>query len=92
MYYRFSIFFLVRGIYSLTPLTSSLTTTLTMTVRKFTSLIISVFYFSNPFTPMHWVGSATVFLGTVGYVLASQHPPAVAKGGAKHKQRSSAAS
>jgi UDP-xylose/UDP-N-acetylglucosamine transporter B4 len=77
------VYFGVRGIYSLTPLTSSLTTTLTMTVRKFTSLIISVFYFGNPFTQRHWIGSAVVFFGTLFYVFASQKdaapaPPATA--------------
>ena len=66
------VYFGVRGIYSLTPLTSSLTTTLTMTVRKFTSLLISVFYFGNAFTPRHWIGSAIVFIGTISYVLASR--------------------
>jgi UDP-xylose/UDP-N-acetylglucosamine transporter B4 len=51
------VYFGVRGIYSLTPLTSSLTTTLTMTVRKFTSLIISVSAACSHHRSLHTVPS-----------------------------------
>ncbi len=39
--------------------------TLVLTLRKFTSLMISILYFQNPFTPVHWLGTALVFVGTI---------------------------
>jgi UDP-xylose/UDP-N-acetylglucosamine transporter B4 len=39
--------------------------TLVVTLRKFISLIFSIFYFKNPFTPYHWIGTALVFSGTL---------------------------
>jgi drug/metabolite transporter (DMT)-like permease len=53
-------------------LTSSLTGNLTITLRKFMSLFISVVYFKNTFTPVHWLGAGLVLLGTVLYTSASQ--------------------
>jgi len=63
-------------------LTSSLTGNLTITIRKFLSLIISVVYFKNNFTLVHWLGAALVLVGTALYTLASQRAmakPAKAK-------------
>lgn len=51
----------------LTTECTSLTVTLVVTLRKFLSLIFSILYFQNPFTPWHWVGTAVVFLGTLLY-------------------------
>ena len=33
--------------------------------RKFLSLLFSIWYFSNPFTPLHWAGTSLVFGGTL---------------------------
>lgn len=41
----------------------TLTCTLTLTIRKCISLVISILYFRNPFTIYHWLGSTLVFLG-----------------------------
>uniref|UniRef100_A0AAR2JFL0 Solute carrier family 35 member B4 n=1 Tax=Pygocentrus nattereri TaxID=42514 RepID=A0AAR2JFL0_PYGNA len=57
----------IRGVFILTTECTSLTVTLVVTLRKFLSLIISILYFQNPFTPWHWVGTAVVFLGTLLY-------------------------
>lgn len=46
---------------------TSLTVTLVVTLRKFVSLIFSILYFRNPFTPWHWVGTLFVFVGTLMY-------------------------
>ncbi|KAL9648088.1 hypothetical protein ABK040_007455 [Willaertia magna] len=54
----------IRGVYRLTAQTNSLTTTLTITIRKFISLIISIFYFGNTFTLLHTLGTLLVFYGT----------------------------
>ncbi|XP_076469704.1 UDP-xylose and UDP-N-acetylglucosamine transporter-like [Babylonia areolata] len=55
----------LRAVFVLTTECSSLTVTLVTTLRKFVSLIISIVYFRNPFTPFHWVGTACVFGGTL---------------------------
>lgn len=55
----------IKSVFVLTTECTSLTVTLVLTLRKFTSLMISILYFKNPFTPMHWVGSALVFIGTI---------------------------
>ena len=35
-----------------------------ITVRKFLSLLISIFYFGNAFTGLHWIGAVMVFGGS----------------------------
>jgi solute carrier family 35 (UDP-xylose/UDP-N-acetylglucosamine transporter), member B4 len=52
-------------VFVLTTECSSLTVTLVLTLRKFTSLIISIIYFNNPFTITHWIGTIMVFFGTL---------------------------
>lgn len=44
---------------------SSLTVTLAVTLRKFVSLMLSIMYFNNPFTTLHWIGASLVFMGTL---------------------------
>ena len=53
-----------RSVFTLTTETTSLVVTLVITLRKFLSLLISIFYFANPFTPSHWIGTSLVFAGT----------------------------
>lgn len=48
----------------LTTECSALTVTLVVTLRKFVSLILSIVYFNNPFTLLHWFGATLVFVGT----------------------------
>uniref|UniRef100_A0A1Z5L212 Ribonuclease Oy n=1 Tax=Ornithodoros moubata TaxID=6938 RepID=A0A1Z5L212_ORNMO len=55
----------IRSVYVLTTECSSLTVTLIITLRKFISLLLSIFYFQNPFTLLHWAGTFLVFLGTL---------------------------
>lgn len=55
----------INNVYILTTECQSLTVTLVITLRKFFSLIFSIIYFNNPFTPAHWIGSAMVFIGTL---------------------------
>lgn len=49
----------------LTTECTSLTVTLIVTLRKFLSLLFSIFYFKNPFNLAHWAGTALVFGGTL---------------------------
>ncbi|XP_060536918.1 UDP-xylose and UDP-N-acetylglucosamine transporter-like [Cylas formicarius] len=55
----------ISSVYVLTTECSSLTVTLVITLRKFLSLIFSIVYFKNPFTPAHWLGTILVFGGTL---------------------------
>jgi len=61
----------VRGVFMLLSSGTALTTTLVLTLRKFVSLIISVFYFGNVFTSGHWLGTILVFGGTLLYSFSS---------------------
>ncbi|XP_020898120.1 UDP-xylose and UDP-N-acetylglucosamine transporter [Exaiptasia diaphana] len=58
----------IRAVYVLTSETTSLTVTLVVTLRKFFSLMFSIFYFKNPFTVYHWIGTVLVFTGTFIFV------------------------
>lgn len=58
-------FLCISGVYVLTTECKSLTVTLVVTLRKFTSLIFSIVYFKNAFTGAHWLGTLCVFTGTV---------------------------
>jgi len=55
----------ISGVFILTTECTSLTVTLIITIRKFLSLLFSIWYFSNPFTFGHWVGTFLVFGGTL---------------------------
>lgn len=58
-------FICISSVFVLTTECSSLTVTLVVTLRKFVSLLFSIFYFKNPFTFYHWIGTAFVFSGTL---------------------------
>ena len=69
----------IRSVYILTSECTSLTVTLVVTLRKFMSLMFSIFYFQNPFTVYHWIGTVLVFGGTLIFVeLASKIRQAIA--------------
>ena len=55
----------ISSVFVLTTECTSLTVTLVLTLRKFTSLIISIIYFRNPFTVWHWLGTICVFTGSL---------------------------
>ena len=63
----------IRGVFLLLGLTDSLTCTLSLSVRKFTSLLISIIYFSHSFTSTHWIGTLFVFAGTLLYTFDLSH-------------------
>ena len=54
----------VKGVYFLLSEWSSLSVTMVTTLRKFISLLLSIYIFQNPFTPTHWIGTALVFAGS----------------------------
>lgn len=55
----------ISSVYVLTTECASLIVTLTVTLRKFVSLLFSIMYFRNPFTLGHWFGTLLVFIGTL---------------------------
>ncbi|KAL1110431.1 hypothetical protein AAG570_007962 [Ranatra chinensis] len=57
----------ISSVYYLTTETSSFTVTLVLTLRKFASLLFSIFYFQNTFTLFHWIGTICVFVGTLTF-------------------------
>lgn len=59
----------IRYVYKLTTECRSLTVTLVVTNRKFLSILFSILYFGNPFTLYHWLGTCTVFIGTLLFSL-----------------------
>lgn len=56
-----------KGVSILTSYTSTLTCTVAMTLRKFLSLLLSIWWFQNEFTKEHWYGAVLVFVGIVAY-------------------------
>ncbi|XP_065912127.1 UDP-xylose and UDP-N-acetylglucosamine transporter-like [Dysidea avara] len=58
----------IRGVFVLTTECPSLVVTLVITLRKFISLLFSIYYFQNPFTLYHWLGTTMVFGGTIIFV------------------------
>ncbi|KNC47233.1 UDP-xylose and UDP-N-acetylglucosamine transporter [Thecamonas trahens ATCC 50062] len=67
----------IRGVYLVVGYSTALTTTLVITLRKFASLLISIWLFSNPFTFVHWAGTLALFTGSLLYSLAPRQasPP-----------------
>jgi UDP-xylose/UDP-N-acetylglucosamine transporter B4 len=57
----------INSVFVLTTECTSLTVTLVVTLRKFLSLLFSIYYFGNPFTLQHWLGTTLVFAGTFLY-------------------------
>ena len=57
----------IRGVYTLTTHTNTLTCSLVLTFRKLLSLLLSVTYFGNSFSAYQWMGTAMVFVGVVVY-------------------------
>ncbi|PAV91044.1 hypothetical protein WR25_01256 [Diploscapter pachys] len=60
-------YYCIKFVYQLTSEVESLTVTLVVTLRKFLSLIVSIWWFQNPFTFQHWVGATLVFAGTLAF-------------------------
>ena len=44
---------------------SNLKAQILILVRKFVSLLVSIWYFDNEFTAVHWLGTTLVFGGTL---------------------------
>jgi len=67
----------VSGVNKLTSLTSSVSTSVVLTVRKALSLCISIWYFESDWNYSIVVGAAMVFIGSLLY--SSSRPSAVSK-------------
>lgn len=58
----------IRSVFVMTSEYTSLTVTMILTLRKFFSLVFSVFYFQNQFTSTHWFGTMLIFIGTFIFI------------------------
>eukprot|EP01094_Clydonella_sp_ATCC50884_P002517 TRINITY_DN11920_c0_g1_i1.p2 TRINITY_DN11920_c0_g1~~TRINITY_DN11920_c0_g1_i1.p2 ORF type:complete len:409 (+),score=155.17 TRINITY_DN11920_c0_g1_i1:1184-2410(+) len=65
-------FMCIKGIYQFISLTSSLTGTLVLTVRKFLLVVVSVVVFDSEFSNEQWGCVGLVLAGTLMYSIASQ--------------------
>lgn len=57
----------LAGIYGVLAASDAVNLTYWLTLRKFISLVISIWYFENSFNGSQWVGSLFVFLGVILY-------------------------
>jgi hypothetical protein len=57
----------IKGVYQLTPIVDPLSVNVVLTVRKFVSLLVSIYLFNNTFTAAHWAGAVLVFGGAMWY-------------------------
>ncbi|CAJ0601550.1 unnamed protein product [Cylicocyclus nassatus] len=60
-------YYCIRFVYRLNSEVEALTVTLVVTLRKFLSLVVSIWWFQNPFTGQHWIGAFLVFAGTLAF-------------------------
>lgn len=79
----------INSVYQLQTECTSLTVTLVVTLRKFLSLLFSIFYFKNPFTLYHWLGTVLVFTGTLLFMDIAKiiSAPVVQKDAAKSRKK-----
>jgi UDP-xylose/UDP-N-acetylglucosamine transporter B4 len=63
-----------------------LTGTLTITVRKFFVLVLSVLLFKNDFTVTHWLGASLVLMGSILYTIYSSRASQAAAVKAKEEK------
>lgn len=68
----------LTGVYSLISQTDQLTVNVVLTLRKFISLMLSIWIFNNTFTRYHWVGALLVLGGSLVYAKLPSAPPATA--------------
>lgn len=57
----------VRGVFVLNQAAGALTLQLALTVRKFLSLFLSIWFFGNTFTRYHWTGASLAFAAILVY-------------------------
>ena len=60
----------------LTSRAGALTVSVVLTVRKFVSLVLSIWYFDNDFSAAHWAGAVLVFGGALWYSVTPAPQPA----------------
>jgi hypothetical protein len=72
----FSQYVCIVGVYRLTASADPLTVNVTLTVRKFVSLLLSIYVFNNTFTIAHWIGAVLVFGAALWYTKLPQPPSA----------------
>ena len=64
----------VRGVFVLNQAAGALTLQLALTVRKFLSLFLSIWFFGNTFTKYHWTGASLAFAAILVYNVFKRTP------------------
>jgi len=58
-----------RGIYQILEESTAIVLVMVLTIRKFLTIMISIYQFKHPFTTYHWIGTMLVFSGSILYSL-----------------------
>jgi solute carrier family 35 (UDP-xylose/UDP-N-acetylglucosamine transporter), member B4 len=82
----------IMGVYYLCSFADPLTVNVVLTLRKFVSLMISIFVFNNTFTIFHWIGAILVLGGAILYNQWNGPSPAPAKNSSATASSSSTSS
>jgi len=64
----------LKGVFRTSSIVSPLTLTIVLSVRKFLSVIVSIVWFSNPWTHWHSVSIVLIFGGAFAYSQAPEEP------------------
>lgn len=76
----------IRGVNILASQTNALTVSVVLLVRKFVSLILSVYLFGNSLSVTGYMGTVLVFLGALQYSYASRSKQRIAKVNSAQKE------
>jgi len=70
----------IKGVFRLSAFYAPLTVNVTLSVRKFLSVIVSILWFGNPWTMLHSVATLAIFGGAFAYSqCGAAGPPAATK-------------
>ncbi|CAE8619151.1 unnamed protein product [Polarella glacialis] len=65
----------IKGVFRLSANYSPLTVNITLSVRKFLSVMVSIAWFGNPWTHLHSMATVAIFGGVFGYSQCAAPPP-----------------
>mmetsp|Transcript_12848 Transcript_12848/g.30113 ORF Transcript_12848/g.30113 Transcript_12848/m.30113 type:complete len:354 (+) Transcript_12848:95-1156(+) len=75
----------IKGVFRLSAHYSPLTVNITLSVRKFLSLVLSILWFGNPWTSLHSVATVAIFGGVFAYSQCKPPPPSPSEDAKKEK-------
>eukprot|EP00931_Biecheleriopsis_adriatica_P108895 TRINITY_DN83165_c0_g1_i1.p1 TRINITY_DN83165_c0_g1~~TRINITY_DN83165_c0_g1_i1.p1 ORF type:complete len:358 (+),score=76.39 TRINITY_DN83165_c0_g1_i1:42-1115(+) len=75
----------IKGVFRLSAHYSPLTVNITLSVRKFLSVVVSILWFGNTWTTLHSIATVAIFGGVFAYSQCSSPPPVPEKDTKKEK-------